>query len=57
MKFPIFCGHRGAGIWWFRILGYGVVAKRVVEHPLLFSERVLKYGRTIRGWHFSFLRP
>ena len=55
---PIVCGYRCKGLWWFRVLGYGLHYKNTRLHPLLFSERTghrkkLKIGR----FSFGFLKP
>jgi hypothetical protein len=57
MRFPVVCGYRTHGLWWFRLFGWGVCWKRVAEHPLLFSERVLHRGWTVCGLHIRFLTP
>jgi len=45
----MFKGMKTSGAWWFRILGVGILALRVADHPPLFSER---YG--YRMWLYAF---
>lgn len=45
------------GLFWFRIFGYGFAVKDITKHPLLFSQRVFKRGKSLFGWHISFLKP
>lgn len=58
MRWPVWCGYRELGLWWFRVLGYGVRWKDTRRHRLLFSERVLDRGWywPSRRWHFLWLR-
>jgi hypothetical protein len=53
-KIPFFCHFRTKGMWWFRILGYGIHWKDIKYHPELFSERKnlkkLRIGRYRFGW-------
>lgn len=51
----IFAYYRERGFWWFRIFDRGLCWKRISEHPLLFSERVLGHGLRVGNWHFSWL--
>lgn len=39
-RWPLFCGHRCRGLWWFRVLGRGLAWKDTRRHPLLFSQRM-----------------
>lgn len=57
MKYPVLCGYRTRGFWWVRVFGYGICWKRISEHPLLFSERVLGRGMKVGNWHFRGIRP
>ena len=43
MKMDFISYHRGPGIFWFRIFGYGITFKDTTKYALLFSER---YGYT-----------
>lgn len=57
-KFPIFCGYKAHGFWWFRIYGYGVRFKNLKYVGLMFSER---HGSvktiTIFNFNFKLLKP
>lgn len=52
-----FFSYRVPGLWWFRICGRGLHAKKVSLHPLTPSDR---YGKnwhvTVNGWRFKLLR-
>jgi hypothetical protein len=39
MRYPLWCGHRGTGLWWFRVRGYGLVVKDTRRRAPLFSDR------------------
>jgi hypothetical protein len=58
MRFgPLSC-HRAAGLWWFRVFGYGLHAKDVRRHPLLFSERRgLTRALRLGPWRVGALTP
>lgn len=46
------------GMWYFRILGYGIHFKNIELHPLLFSQRNDNRNALVIGrWRFEWLRP
>ena len=49
-------GHRSKGMWWFRLFGYGIHAKDLRTHDLMFSERNGYRKRlTLGNWSLRFL--
>ena len=52
------CFHRGDGLFFFRIFGWGIWAASYAKHRPLFSERN-GYERMFRigGWRMRLLRP
>jgi hypothetical protein len=56
MKWPILCGVRCRGLWWFRVCGWGLLWKNNRIRRPLFSERMRLRGWTVGRWHFEFLR-
>lgn len=54
-----YCLHRKAGVFWFRILGYGLLISSYRKSPPLFSERE-GYRNPFMyscSWRAFFLRP
>lgn len=53
---PLFCSHRGYGLRWFRIFGYGLAIKDTTKARLFFSERNgLAPGLKIGKWYIRLL--
>ena len=43
--------------WWFRLFKYGIAARNIQRHPLLFSERKgYKKYLLVNNWLFEFIR-
>ncbi|MFA7819342.1 hypothetical protein [Aeromonas dhakensis] len=50
--------HSEPGMWYFRILGYGIHFKNINQHPLLFSQRNgYRKALVIGSWRFEWLKP
>jgi hypothetical protein len=52
----IFCYHKSNGMFWFRLFGYGLAIKNIIQHKLLFSERYnYSFGIKIKNYYIRFL--
>ena len=54
---PFFQGCSLRGVWWFRILGYGIHCRHIATYRLLFLERLgYTKGLKVRGWYIKFIK-
>lgn len=51
--------YRVQGLWWFRVMGYGLHCKDIRYHPLIFSQRDGrdKNAVTVKHWRIGLLKP
>ena len=52
------CARRKPGLWFFRVLGFGLHCKDLTRHPLLFFERDgRRWGLRLGRWRIRPLVP
>ena len=50
-------GSKAYGIWWFRIMGYGLVLKASWTQPLFFERYGYRKFLKLFGWRIGCLTP